>query len=257
MTTAFRDRKFNLVVDKYDDEDLKFSVPPRVAAVLPPSYDGTPDCPTIRDQGPVGACTGFAAAGAHGYIQKRTDPGSVFVCSGYFPYFNARAYEGTTDEDAGASIRDVVKGIAKLGICPETLWPSVNPDMVTNKPSGAAYTEAAKHQILRYKRVEASEAGMKGCIAAGYPMILGFQVYDTFELIDETGIVTMPITRLEQHLGGHAQFVLGYDDTTGFFKTWNTWGTEFGDHGFLFFPYEYFLDPKLCGDRWMLQIVEE
>ena len=41
-----------------------------------------------------------------------------------FIYYNAeRAMEGTTGTDSGAQIRDRVKSVATLGVCPETELP--------------------------------------------------------------------------------------------------------------------------------------
>ena len=54
---------------------------------------------------------------------------------------------------------------------------------------------------------------MKGCLAAGYPFVFGFTVYESFEsqAVAKTGDVPMPRPG-EQVLGGHAVLAVGYDD---------------------------------------------
>ena len=50
---------------------------------------------------------------------------------------------------------------------------------------------------------------MKGCLAAGYPFVFGFTVYESFEseAVAKTGKVPMPGSG-EKALGGHAVFVV-------------------------------------------------
>jgi hypothetical protein len=50
---------------------------------------------------------------------------------------------------------------------------------------------------------------MRGCLAEGYPFVLGFTVYESFEsdTVAQTGIVPMPRSG-EQVLGGHCVVAL-------------------------------------------------
>ena len=45
-----------------------------------------------------------------------------FTPSRLFIYYNERYVEHSVDRDAGAMLRDGIKVMEKLGVCPETLW---------------------------------------------------------------------------------------------------------------------------------------
>jgi C1A family cysteine protease len=110
--------------------------------------------------------------------------------------------------------------------------------------------------------VTRSLAQMKGCLAAGFPFVMGFTVYESFESdqVAQTGIVPMP-SHYEQVLGGHAVLCCGFDDASQRFYVQNSWGTEWGmsrtpgsaDRGFFTMPYAYLLSSSLSSDFWTIR----
>jgi len=173
-----------------------------------------------------------------------------------FIYYNGRAREGTTESDCGAMLRDVIKGVAKEGVCAEILWPFAV-EKVTVKPSRECYREGKDHQVLSYRRVPQVLNQMKGCLASGFPFVFGFSVYESFESADvaRTGRVPLPKSG-ERVLGGHAVLAAGYDDATQRFTVRNSWGAKWGAKGYCFMPYAYLSDPNLAADFWTIRMVE-
>jgi C1A family cysteine protease len=110
-------------------------------------------------------------------------------------------------------IRDGIKSISKQGVCAETLWP-YNIAKFTKKPPARCFTAAMKNTATAYQRVAQTLDDMRGCLAAGYPFVFGFSVYESFESqeVANTGILNMPSH--EKSLGGHAVLCCGYDDAT-------------------------------------------
>ena len=92
---------------------------------------------------------------------------------------------------------------------------------------------------------------MKGCLAAGNPIVIGFAVYDSFESdrVARTGVVPMP-KRKEQMLGGHAVLIVGYTSATKRFLVRNSWSADWGAAGYFTIPFAYFLDDNLPIDLW-------
>merc|ERR1712159_460794 len=79
--------------------------------------------PEVYDQGALGSCTANAIAAAFEYCEAKQGYEHKFTPSRLFIYYNERRMEGTTGSDSGAEIRDGIKSLNRLGVCPETEWP--------------------------------------------------------------------------------------------------------------------------------------
>src|SRR5450755_690437 len=98
--------------DTEDDRDYQLELEPTGAP--PSSCDLRTLCPPVYDQGQLGSCTAQAIAGNIEFDQlaqklKESTPSRLFI------YYNERVIEGSISNDAGASIRDGLKTVAKQG----------------------------------------------------------------------------------------------------------------------------------------------
>lgn len=242
-------RTYNWIPSPPDDRDIKFKPPLSFfAAALPTSVDLRQKCSPVVDQGDLGSCTGNAiASGLREFMLLKT--GKAFDrLSRLFVYYEERVAEGTTTQDAGADLRDGMDCILNLGVCRETLDP-YNIKQFTIAPSAAAIIDAKNYKITKYMRVTGITA-VKQCLAQGYPVVAGMDVFNQFESQEAatTGIVRIPV-RNEQPIGGHAVTVVGYVDTPkyspGYWKgggKWivrNSWGKTWGDKGYFYLAYDY------------------
>jgi C1A family cysteine protease len=253
--------------DLPDQRDYSFIAPRLVLASLPQSVDLRDQCPAVYDQEYVGSCTACAIAGGIEFDMMKQGL-KAFTPSRLFIYYNEREMEGSVGFDAGAYIRDGVKSVAKQGSCPESDWPYdgriANLDgswppghKAAVKPPLKCYQEALKHKALKYFSVDRNMADLKSCLAAGFPFIYGFTVYQSFESEDvkKTGDVPMPQSG-ESVVGGHAVLAVGYDDQERVFVCRNSWGEGWGDAGYFYMPYAYLLDDNLADDFWTIRLVE-
>jgi C1A family cysteine protease len=249
-------QRYGWVPDVPDNRDVLFSAPTAVMASLPPQVDLRGNCPGIYDQGQLGSCTANAIGAAFEFDQKKQGLAD-FMPSRLFIYFNERIIEGTVDSDSGAMIRDGMKTLNKLGVCPEDAW-LYNIAKFRDKPSDKCYSDAAKHQALVYRSVLQDLHQLQGCMASGYPVVFGFSVYESFESQDvaRTGIVPLP-KQGEKQLGGHAVLAVGYDDADQTFWVRNSWGTGWGQSGYCKMPYAYLTSSGLASDFWALYTVEQ
>lgn len=219
--------------------------------------------PECYDQGNLGSCTANAISGAIQYMDRKEGLPD-FMPSRLFIYYNERLMEGTVGQDAGAMIHDGVKSVATAGVCAAGLWPYWDyVNTFTIKPNDAAYKQALKHEALQYMSVDNTNLiEMKSCLSAGFPIIIGFTVYDGFESeqVAQDGIVNLP-TAQEQVQGGHAVLIVGYDDNTQRFIVRNSWGISWGmgltkrNRGNFTIPYSYFTDANLADDAWTIRRV--
>ena len=94
---------------------------------------------------------------------------------------------------------------------------------------------------------------LKAALIQGYPIVFGFVVYSNFETdkVKSTGIMEMP-TEGDIIVGGHAVAVVGFDDKKKYFIVRNSWGTEWGDEGYFYMPYEFILNPRYASDFWCI-----
>ncbi len=249
-------KKYGWLPDLPDARDFMYAAPRKVVAALPVQVDLRPLCPPVLDQGELGSCTANAIANAHLFGQLKQKALKPFSPSRLFIYYNERVMEGTVDIDAGAMIRDGIKSIAQLGVCPETQWP-YNIVKFKRKPTKKCYQEALKHQALSYQRLVQTLPQLKGCLAAGYPFVFGFSVYESFETTEvaATGTAPMPSPG-ERLLGGHAVLAVGYDEANQRFLIMNSWGTDWGLEGFFTLPYSYLTDRRLAADLWTVRLIE-
>ena len=209
----------------------------------------------IYDQGNLNSCTANAIAGMFQFVNKKNG-GTDFLPSRLFIYYNERDYEYSVTRDSGAFLRDGMKSINKEGVCKEPTWP-YDTTKYAVKPSTEAYTEALDHQAISYQRLDVDLTLMKQCLAEGYPFVFGFSVYESFESeeVQKTGIVPMPI-ETESLVGGHAVMAIGYDDAKKIVIVRNSFGTDWGDKGYFYMPYDYIQNSDLCDDFWTLRQVE-
>lgn len=233
-----------------DHRDLIYKVSHN--AVLPKSVDLRKQCPPVYNQGTLGSCTGNAIAGAIEFNFLKT-PHADYSPSRLFIYYNERLMEGTVTEDAGASIRDGIKTVVKQGVCSEIIWP-YDIDQFTVEPTKEAYESALKDVVTKYEALTGIHS-YKAALAEGYPFVFGFSVYGAFESEDvaRTGIVPPPNTN-DEFMGGHAVCAVGYDDDNEWFIVRNSWGNDWGDNGYFYLPYSYFV-PELSDDFWVIYTV--
>ena len=253
-TLIARNPKYGWIPDLPDERDLAYSLLAPAIPAIPLSVDLRKGCTPVENQGDLGSCTACALVGNLEYI-KYKKLSKVINFSKLFLYYNERVIRHTQNADSGASIRDGIKTLVKIGDCLESLWP-YDIDKFAVKPPQKAYTEAKDMQIIRYYRLHTLDE-MKHTISAGSPFVFGFAVYTSFESrkIAATGIVPMP-KKGERLVGGHAVMAVGYDYSRGYAVIRNSWGSSWGDKGYCYMPYGYLTNENLSSDFWTIRTME-
>ena len=222
---------------------------------IPSSVDLRNHMPPIGNQGQLGSCTAWASTAAYRYELDRLGLPD-FEPSELAHYYWTRSLEGTTRSDAGASIRDAVKTLAKVGVVEQSAWP-YDVAMFSKAPPASVKRSAKRHIALQYQAVMQSFTALQSALAAGLPVVVGISVYASFETpqVERTGDVPMPLHR-EQLLGGHAVVVVGYDNATAKWLVRNSWGPSWGMAGYFHLPYAYLTNPGLSSDFWTVSKVD-
>ena len=90
-------------------------------------------------------------------------------------------------------IRDGIKSINVKGVCSESQWP-YNISKFTDKPPEQCYKDAVKHKSLLYRRIDQSLMQLKSALFAGFPVVFGFFVFESFESqsVADSGMMPIP-----------------------------------------------------------------
>lgn len=245
---------FGWLPDLPDHRDLMYAAPMLVMRKLPARIDLRKKCPAVYDQGSLGSCTANALGAAFQFGQKKQVIPN-FIPSRLFIYYNERVQINTVNADSGAFIRDGIKTMNNLGVCPEHDWPYVIPQF-TVKPPPLLYKKATTNQVLSYMRLNNTNLNqLQACLYEGFPFVFGFTVYQSFRNIGSDGVMPLPATS-EQRLGGHAVMAVGYDDSKQQFIVRNSWSKTWGDNGYFYMPYSYITDTNRADDFWTIRLVE-
>ncbi len=106
--------------------------------------------------------------------------------------------------------------------------------------------EAAQHRIQYWRKIDPTVTSIKQNLANNIPVIMGARLADNFMTWNSDNVLTSGTTfnNVGQH-AYHAIVVSGYDDNrgpNGAFRVINSWGTNWGDRGYIWIDYNYFIN---------------
>lgn len=186
------------------------------------------------------------------------------VCYGMLGY-NFRFFEGHNDyngydrnfspnfiwnqlnghKNEAIKITSALKLAKEQGCCKLTDMPiTVAFDL---DPSSTAKTNAANYKLTDYYRFTIIDVDkIKHYLYKGYPVIIGVIVDKAFQLDGEKQFIKQNDGRLvwkdykDNERFKHAVLICGYDDAIKAFKILNSWGSKWGNNGFIWIDYDFF-----------------
>ena len=215
--------------------------------VLPTKVSYRNYTPMVMTQGDLATCVGWAVAYAQLSTQQNIQMGITDVSQKIFramdPNFVFGFIRGYSDKwcQEGASLGDAMEVLKSKGTKP---WLS-DPWLVCNSiASEYAKNQASFYTISEYQAVPNAELVKNVKIALSYKhtVSIGVELTESFNNGTSLSYGLWAPKYGEKLIGGHAMCVIGYDDTKygGCFEVMNSWGTEYGDNGFVWIKYKDF-----------------
>ncbi len=221
-----------------------------IESTLPVAFDLSKDMPPVRSQENQGSCASWAVGyylkSYHEHIEHGTTYGTGDDYSGVFsPAFLYNKLRVNKNSCKGGSyLLDNLKMLAVSGI---SSWNSMpySDKSCNAKPSSRATKEAKCSKVLAYRVVptnnRTSNMDMKYHLIDDKPIVISIVVLDEF--YNPTNKIEGEYIQKEYNGNGngyHAIVVVGYDDNKNAFKIINSWGTDWGNSGYLWIDYSVF-----------------
>lgn len=225
-----------------DPRDFKYlRCPQRFVGTLPQEAC-LPETP-VEDQGSVGCCVFKALTG----LMETAKFDWYF--SALWLYYKYRERFGDVTQDDGAYIRAAIKLAAEIGCPNEALWPYDENKWNVKPPDFGAVP--AQNKVSAYWSLGSVEDILARLAqVGGNGVIFGMPVYESFETVGRDGLVPYPNFKAEQMLGGHCMKAVGYRYGGDLIKVKNSWGTEWGQDGYCWFPAQMVVD--FWDDMWTI-----
>jgi len=224
---------------------------------LPDKIDHTNGMSSVKDQGQLGSCVGFAVAAMKEWQEKHEHEEEIargkrgrkkdFDYSESWIYWNSKQLDPWGVLDEGTSIRYAMKVLQKIGVPTEKGWPykDVNDLNAIGEPKSWAKMVARWALIESYWRID-TLTELRLALIDG-PVPIGIPCFYEFFFVGTDGYVPYPANPSNMY-GGHAVCAVGYNNKTKLIKFKNSWGTNWGAKGYGYLPYDY-VDDYLW-DAW-------
>lgn len=217
---------------------------------LPKQVDLSPYCPAVRNQGDIFSCVGWAvgygALTIRKAIREQWTDKKIITANAYsalFIYNQIR--EGHCRQ--GSRLSKAMELLKQQGDCPANVF-DFDVENCDRQPDAAVQQLARRDTISDYlalfDRQESPRAKVwkvKRALAQREPVIIGMAIRQNFYQLRQAKY-WWPDLGNTTPAGGHALTVVGYDDPSQSFLLFNSWGTEWGDQGYIRIKYQDFAE---------------
>ena len=213
----------------------------------------------IEEQYTMGSCVGNALASIMEFFYCYST-GAVKRFSRLFIYYNARMLEDeyvrrdATENDSGADLQYAIISLMQFGCCEEMFWP-FEEHLINIRPNENAYIQASQYRLHDFSRLTHNIQQLRQCLAQGYPFVMAIRIYSSFAS-NHRGYIPLPKSKEKASQYRHAVVCVGYIHSQRLFIIRNSHGTQWGDRGYGYLPYDYVMDEDLTKDLWALKSID-
>lgn len=228
-------------------------------AALPASVDLRAAWWDIGDQKNTGSCVGWGSTdGVARYMfvkagrlaqNAKLSPRFTWMACKETDQFTTRPE--TMIDGAGTTLKAAADILRNYGAVPETLLPFQIATAMYTGDENTFFATAATRKIASYFNLQRNLASWKSWLATQGPILVGLNVDQTWDNAKATG-GKLDTFQPNTVRGGHAVALVGYR-TDGRFIVRNSWGTDWGDHGFAY-PTEAYINAAFYTESYGVTI---
>jgi len=223
-------------------------------STLPTSIDLSAYLPPIGDQGQFGTCVAWATAYncktaleaiKFNLSQNQLQSPAYQLSPRYL--FTALADDKKGADCNGSDFTPAMELMLTKGVASKAVVPYENLGNCSQALLDPAWnSDAAKHKIKYYRRLENDVVTLKQALAAKMPIVLGAKLDDSFMAWNSETVYQNATTTNQVGIHSyHAMCIVGYDNNRGprgAFKVVNSWSNSWGANGFIWVDYNFMID---------------
>ena len=223
---------------------------------LPTKVDNRKWLPKIGNQGQYGTCVAWATAyNCRTYLYAKSHGLTTSSLNSSNTFSPADIFMSIGNNDKGANCggsyfeaafnKMISRGVATMSTAP---YSSLS---CNSSPSQSWTSDAGNYKIKSFREITPlTKDALKQYLAQGELIVFGAELGDEFMYANDATVLTQQTTfnATGQH-AYHAMVCAGYDDTkgaNGAFLVVNSWGTNWGDDGYIWVDEKFFVGGKFA-----------
>jgi len=150
------------------------------------------------------------------------------------------------------SLESIFKSVKTMGFCIENEFRTTKKNLENGIVSDDLREKAAPYKFLKIYRVVNKLEIIKSVLLHKYPILVGFTVYYKMSRINTK--FWNPDPSIEFPMGGLSGVLVGYIEDQQMFIMAQTYGTNFGQNGYIMVPYDYILNQDYTFEMYVLDL---
>ena len=211
---------------------------PLLRGSLPEFVDLSSFFPEPGFQGAQGSCVGWAVGYALKTYQEAKETRVVRPTEyhHFSPSFVFNSIKAGDDCNAGSRITDALEFVQTTGAVSMSDFPYDEGQCPA--PPESLLSRGEDYQIKSFNRLERGNLfAIQEALSNEKPVVAGMYVYPSFQTWSGDGVYAHDPEN-ERRKDYHAVTIVGYDDEREAIRIINSWGTEWGDGGYVWVDYD-------------------